>query len=824
MTTKWFGQRVARNEDSRLLTGRGTYVDDIEFPGVLHAAVLRSPIGHARIERVDVAAARRLEGVHAVWTADDLGSVLRPSPMVVPHEALTHPRTQLPLAHGRVNYVGEPVAFVVADDRYVAEDACDLIEVEYESLPPVVDLETAVAAGAPLVHTDVPGNVAARLVQTVGDVDKAFAEAACIVEERFYIERGAGQPMECRAVTAVYEPVEGVLTVYDTTQAPLSIRNGLAVLFDLPEAAVRVVAPDVGGGFGTKIMMFYAEEVLVPLAALRLRRPVKWTEDRREHLIASNHERGQLHWSALAATEDGIVLGITDRFLHDTGAYTPYGMVVPIITATQLPGPYRVRNYRSEATVVYTNKVPVSPYRGAGRPQACFVMERLMDGLAGKLSLDRAEVRRRNFIQPDEFPWDVGLTFQDGRPTKYDTGNYPEGLRRVLEAVDYNSFAPMQSEAREHGRYLGVGIGCYVEGTGIGPYEGAHLRVDGTAHRIVVSTCVGTQGQSHETSFAQIVADQLGVSPDEVDMTSGDSRSMNWGSGTYASRSAVVTGNAINSAAHTVRTKAAAIVSELFEANPHDIEFVDGRVRVKGSPEHSISLWDVAVVANPIRYAYGDQAKEAMKLMKAGDGPVLEPGTDPGLEAREYFAPERATWASGAHAAIVEVDPALGTPEIKRYVAVHDCGRVINPTVVEGQVHGGVAQGIGGSFYERMVYGADAQPLSSTFMDYLIPTSMEVPDIETIHVETPSSLNPLGIKGAGEAGVIPVAALMASAVEDALRPFGVHVTEMPLSPSDILGLIRQAGGEKRSDAGANGNAVPDGIGAASSFNAETEPE
>jgi carbon-monoxide dehydrogenase large subunit len=792
MTEPWFGRRVTRNEDARLLTGGGVYVDDINPPGVLHASVLRAPIAHGRILSIDSSAATALSGVHAVWTAADLGSVARPSPMVVPNDALTQPRTQHPLAKDLVTYAGEPVAFVIAEDRYVAEDACDLIAVDYEPLPAVVDIEVAVADRAPLVHPDVPGNVAARLIQSVGDVEAAFAQADCVLEERLYLERGAAQPMECRAVMAIVDPVDGVLTVYDTTQAPLSIRNGLAVLFGLPETKVRVVAPDVGGGFGVKIMMFYSEEVLVPLAALRLGRPVKWTEDRREHLIASNHERGQVHRAAIATTADGRILGIKDRFLHDTGAYTPYGIVVPIITATQLPGPYRVPNYLSDATIVYTDKVPVTPYRGAGRPHACFVMERLLDLTAARLGIDRTEIRRKNFIQPDEFPYDVGLTFQDGRPSKYDSGNYPEGLSKVLEAIDVDAFRKEQAEARSTGRHLGLGIGCYVEGTGIGPYEGAHVRVDGTARRVTVATCVGTQGQSHQTAFAQIVADELGIRPDEVDITTGDSRSMNWGSGTYASRSAVVTGNAIGAAAHSVRLKAADIAAELCEASPDDIELVEGRVGVKGSPDHSVSLWDIAVVANPIRYAYGAQAKEAMKLMRASDGPALEEGVAPGLEAREYFAPERATWASGVHAAMVEVDAETGVPEIKRYVAVHDCGRVINPTVVEGQVHGGVAQGIGGSFYERFVYDESGQPLASTFMDYLIPTAMEVPDIETIHVETPSTLNPLGIKGAGEAGVIPVAALMAAALEDALEPLGVKVTSMPLSPSDIRGLIREA--------------------------------
>lgn len=796
MTTRWFGAPVRRNEDERFLTGRGTYVDDINPPGSLHAAVLRSPVAHARITTIDASAALAIPGVIAVWTWEDLGDLWRPSPMVVPNPALTEPRTQYPLARDRVNYVGEAVAFVIALDRYIAEDACDLIDVEYDPLPAVMDLEEAIAPGAPLVHPDVPHNVAATLIQQVGDVDDAFAHADHVFTERLYLERSAAQPMECRAIVAQWNETEGVLTMWDTTQAPLSIRNGLAVLLGLPENAVRVIAPDVGGAFGVKIMMFYPEEVLVPLAAMRLKRPIKWAEDRREHLIASNHERGQVHEASIAVTADGTILGIKDIFLHDTGAYTPYGIVVPIITSTQLPGPYRIRNYYSESRTVYTNRVPVSPYRGAGRPHACYVMERLIDLVARNLSMDRAEVRFKNMIGPDEFPWDVGLIFQDGAPTRYDSGNYPEGLRRALDAVGYVDFPALQTEMRAQGRYLGLGIASYVEGTGIGPYEGAHVRVDGTAGKVVVATCVGTQGQGHQTSFAQIVADQLGIRPDEVEMTTGDSRSMNWGSGTYASRSAVVVGNAVGAAAAAVREKAAHLAADLFEANPVDIEFASGQVFVKGSPDRSLSLWDVAIVANPIRYAYGSQAAHALTLMAQvtarRGGPPLPMGTDPGLEARKYFSPEGATFASGNHAAIIEVDPATGIVTVLKYVAVHDCGRVINPMIVEGQVHGGVAQGIGGAFYERLVYDADGQPLSSTFMDYLIPTAMEIPAIETHHIETPSPLNPYGIKGAGEAGVIPVPALMAQALDDALSPWGIRITDMPLSPGDIRRLVRQA--------------------------------
>lgn len=793
MATRWFGEPVRRNEDERFLTGKGRYVDDISLPGALHAAILRSPVAHGRITCIDVSQARELEGVVAVWTWEDLGALWQPSPLLVPHDALTHPKTQYVLARDKVNYVGEAVALVVALDRYIAEDALDLIEVEYEALPAVTDVGQSITEGSPSIHQDVPGNVAAVLTQSVGDPDRAFAEADYVFSETLSIERSAGQPMETRAVAAQWDDLEGTLTVWDTTQAPLSIRNGLAVLFNLPESSVRVVAPDVGGGFGTKIMMFYPEEVLVPLAALRLGVPVKWAEDRREHLIASNQERGQRHEASIALTADGTILGVRDRFLHDTGAYTPYGIIVPIITSTQLPGPYRLRNYFSEATVVYTNKVPVTPYRGAGRPHGCYVMERLLDLAAREMGMDRAEIRFKNMIGPDEFPWDVGLIFQDGAPTRYDSGNYHEGLRTALEKIGYDSFPAYQQEMRTQGRYVGIGFASYVEGTGIGPYEGAHIRVDGTARRVVVATCVGTQGQGHQTSFAQIVADALGVRPEQVAITTGDSRSMNWGSGTYASRSAVVTGNAVGNSVNAVREKATAIAADMFEANPADIEFEEERVFVKGSRDRGISLWDLAVVSNPIRYAYGNQARDVLHLMKKKDGPPLDPGEAPGLEAREYFSPPQATFASGNHAAIIEVDPETGIVNVLKYVAVHDCGNVINPMIVEGQVHGGVAQGIGGSFYERLVYDADGQPLSTTFMDFLIPTAMEIPEIETAHIETPSPLNPLGIKGAGEAGVIPVAALMAQAVEDALAPFNVRITEMPLNPGQIRALVRGQG-------------------------------
>ena len=787
------GARIARNEDPRLLRGLGCFVADIHPPGVLQAAGLRSPHAHARIVSIDAAQARALPGVHLVLTATDLGPLNQPTPLLIPHPALTHARTQLPLAADEVRYVGELIAFVIAEDRYVAEDAVDLIEVRYAPLLAVTELEAALADGSPLVHADVPANRAARLVQRVGDPEGAFARAAHVLTERLYVERSCASPIEARGVVADYDPRTGVLRAWISTQAPLPIKNGLARLFGLPEFNVEVIAPDIGGAFGAKIMLFYPEEILVPHAAIQLGRPVKWIEDRREHFTSASQERGQLHQIEVAVDETGRILGLRDRFLHDAGAYTPYGIVVPLITATQLPGPYRLRNYHVEFDAVYTNKVQVTPYRGAGRPQGAFVMERVIGLIARTLGLEPVEVRRRNLIQPDEFPWDVGLTFQDGGPTRYDSGNYPAGLETALRMIGLDDFRARQAAARAEGRYLGLGVACYVEGTGIGPYEGAHVRVEPSG-KVLVATGLTTQGQGHYTTFAQIAADALGCDPADIKVVTGDTTRFNWGAGTFASRALVTSGNAVGIAARTVRDKALRLAAELLEVSPTDLELAEGAVRVKGVPGRRLTLGALAAVANPIRYAYGKEAAEAaLKLVKPRQGPVLAEDAEPGLEARGYYAPPQSTFASGCHAAIVEVDPGTGQLTFVKYVAQHDCGTMVNPMVIEGQIHGGVAQGIGGAFYEKLVYDHAGQLLSASFMDFLIPTAAELTEIEVAHLETPSPLNPLGVKGVGEAGVIPVAALVAEAVEDALAPFGVRVREMPLSPDRILELIHQNG-------------------------------
>ncbi len=792
MTTRPIGARIPRHEDPRLLRGLGCFVGDVSPPGVLHGACLRSPHAHARVLAVDTARARRLPGVHLVLTAADLGDLNRPGPLLVPHPALGAPRTQRPLATDEVRYVGEAVAFVVADSRYIAEDAAELIDIAYEPLPAIVDPVAALQDGAPLVHAGVPRNRAAHLPQTVGDPDAAFARAAHVLRERLTIERSCGSPLETRGVVAEWDAHGGVLRVWTSTQAPVPIRNGLARMFGLPEFRVQVVAPDVGGGFGTKIMLFYPEEILVPFAARQLARPVKWIEDRREHLMAANQERGQAHEVEVAVDAGGRILGLRDRFVHDTGAYTPYGIVVPLVTATQLPGPYRITNYHVEFEVAYTNTVSVSPYRGAGRPQGAFVMERVIGLIARRLGLEPVEVRRRNLLQPHELPWDVGLTFQDGGPTRYDSGDYPAGLELALATIGAGDFRARQAAAWRGGRWLGLGVACYVEGTGIGPYEGARVRVEPSG-RVLVATGLGTQGQGHLTTLAQVAADALGCRPEAVTVVTGDTRAFDRGTGTYASRGLVTSGNAVHAAARKVRNRALRLAADLLEVSPGDLELADGRVRVRGAPGRELTLGALAAVADPIRYAYDTEAVEAaLRLVRPRAGAVLAEGEEPGLEAVGYYAPPRATFASGCHAAIVEVDVPTGRVALLRYVVQHDCGTMVNPMVVEGQVRGGVAQGIGGALYERIVYDREGQPLTTTLMDFLLPTAMEVPAIEVAHLETPSPLNPLGAKGVGEGGAIPGPAVLAEAIEDALAPLGVRVREMPLSPDRLLELVQAA--------------------------------
>lgn len=788
MTTQMFGAPIKRREDPRLVTGAGRYLDDLGHDA-LAAAFLRSPHAHARIVDINADDAIDIEGLVAIYTYDDLsGRVAEPLPLLIPHPTLTHGRTGYALAKHEVNHVGEAVVMVVATDRYTAEDVCQRIRVTYEQLPVVVGIEAA-RDGADLVHDDVPGNIAAHMLQQVGDVEAALASAPHTLTLELDIERSASTPLEGKGVYARWDDERGELRMWSSTQTSTGLRAAVAAKLDLPLAKVECIAPDVGGGFGVKIVHPWPEEVLVPWAARLLGQPVKWVEDRREHFVSSAHERGQLQQVTVGFDDNGRLLGLDVRFWHDNGAYTPYGIIVPIITSTQLLGPYKPGAYRVEFWSLYTNTVLVTPYRGAGRPQGCFAMERTMDAIADALGLDRAAVRERNFIQPQEMPYDQGLLFQDGRPLKYDSGDFPATLAKLKELVGWDGFADYRRQAEAQGRRVGLGIGCYVEGTGVGPYEGGHIQIE-TSGRVNVSTGLTSQGQGHETVFAQIVAAELGVDIEDVHVTTGDTRRMAYAVGTFASRAAVMSGSAIALAARNIRAKALRIAAEALEVSPDDLEIQGGLVSVKGSPTTSMSLGTVSVLSNPLRYAFDEAAQAATQF--AGtydpDKPPVADDEEPGLEGKDFYSPTQATFANGMHAAIVETDPVTADVRILRYCVIHDCGVMINPMIVEGQVHGGVAQGIGGALYERMVYDESGQLLNASFMDFLVPYASEIPTIETDHLETPSPLNPLGLKGAGEAGCIPVSAVIASAIEDSE---GFPISRMPLSPNDLWELRRR---------------------------------
>ncbi len=796
MSTRQFGEPVQRNADPGLLRGEGAFIDDISLPGALHAAFVRSAHARAKIRSIDISSAEALPDVVAVYTAETIGALDVELPMLIPHPCIASGgKTQRPLARGDVFYAGQCIAMVVAVDRYAAEDACATIEVEYEQLPVELDLEKAIADAAPLVHDDIPNNIAAHFIQESGDAEAAFAAAEHTTKLRVRLERSTAAPMECRAVAARWDGVSGELTVWDSTQATISVRGGLASLFDIDEDRIRVIAPNVGGGFGQKIMMFHPDEILVPFAAMQLDRPVKYIEDRVENFIGASQERAQIHEIALAAKKDGTVLGLRDSFIHDTGAFIPYGIAIAQVASTSIAGPYRIPDIWVEMTLVYTPCVQVTPYRGCGRPQACFAIERALDQLADELGIDRIEIRRRNFIGPDEFPYErAGLLFADGLAVNYDSGEYEKALDLITGTVDLAAFRREQEEARAEGRYLGFGIGFYVEGTGLGPYEGGHVKIHPITGKVYVTTGLTSQGQGHETVFAQIAADQVGCDVKDVIFVEGDTQAHEWGVATFASRAAVVSGNAIHKAAVRVRTRIVRAAANMLETDEDSIELRDGRAWIVDG-NRSVSLAEIATASNPLRYAFNEASQTATQFAPASthDGPPLAEGQSPGLEETDYFSPPHATWAYGVHAAIVEFFPDICSMEIRRYLCIHDCGNMINPMIVEGQVMGGIGQGIGGAFYERCAFDENGIPLAANFMDFLMPYATEVPDAEILHMETPSPLNPLGIKGVGEAGTIPVSQVVASAMEDALAPLGIApVRESPMSPDMIHRLLSEA--------------------------------
>jgi carbon-monoxide dehydrogenase large subunit len=774
MGVRAIGARVQRTEDPPLLTGRGQFVDDLHLPGMLQAAFLRSSHAHARIRGIDAAAARRMPGVHAVLTIADMPERMRTAPMamLVPNPAITNLQTQWCLARDAVHFVGEPVAIVVAESRHLAEDAAAAVAVDYEPLPAVSDCRAAVAPDAPGCHGDSASNVASVFRAAYGDVDAAFRSAPHVFREELLQHRGCGHAIECRGVLARFDPAESRLTVWSSTQTPHLGKSTLADLLGRDPESIRVIAPDVGGGFGPKAV-FYAEDAVVAAAALQLGRPVKWIEDRREHFLSATQERDQVWSVEIALDRNGKLLGVRGTMLHDTGAFVPWGIIMPFIAATTVPGPYVLPAYRLEVTVAYTNKVPTTPVRGAGRPQAVFAMERLMDRAARELKLDPAELRRRNFIASSQMPYSVGLTFRDGKPLVYDSGDYPACQEMALAQAGYADFPARQAAARQAGRYLGIGVGNYVEGTGLGPFEGITVRVLQNG-RVAVRSGAAPQGQGHRTTFAQIVAERLNIALDKIDVTVGDTGAIPMGVGTFASRVTANAGPSALMASDSVRGQILALAASVLEADAKDLALEDGRVEVTSGNRRGIGIGDLARIAQGM------------------PGFSFPAGQGPGLEHTAYFTPSQAAYCNGCHVVELEVDLGTGAAHILNYVVAHDSGRLINPLIVDGQIQGAVAHGIGNALYEWMVYDDAAQPLTTTFGDYLLPGAGEVPHVDATHLETPSPLNPLGVKGAGEGGTIPAAAAIAAAIENALAPFGVRITQVPITPEAIVGLLRES--------------------------------
>lgn len=761
------GASPRRKDDQRLLLGAGRFLDDLTQPGLLHLGVVRSTHAHARLLGVDIRPALDCPGVVAAWSAADLPELARP---LVAGSAGVHanrPFAVPVLARGVVRYVGEPVAVVVAEDRYRLADGVETVHVEYEPLPALVDPEDALRSAARL-HEGWPDNAALQVRAAVGDVDAGFRESEVIVNERFRHPRLAGMPIETRGSLAYRDPRSGLLTVWASVQSPYSQRDTIAAILGLPAEEVRVLVPDVGGGFGPKGGV-YPDEVLVAAASRRLGRPVKWVESRAESFAATGQDRDQVHDARIGFRGDGTIAAIEDRFLADVGAYPVQGSGLTANTVNHLPGPYRVGHYRNTGTSVVTSKTLNAAYRAAGRPEAVLVMERLMDLGARRLGLDPAEIRRRNLVRPEEMPYRPGLTYKDGVPVAYDPGDFPRAFERALALLDYDGWRRRQRERPGGPRRIGVGLGCYAQGTGLGPFEGATVRVDPSG-RVYVFIGVTAQGQGHSTTLAQIAAEELGAALDDVQVVAGDTGMFPYGMGTGGSRVAANAGPAVARTAREVRDRAARVAAELLECAPEDVRIEQGRAYVAGVPARAVALGQIA------------QAAVKSRALRGAVG-------EPGLNACTYFYPDTVTWAFGTHACALEVDVETGQVRLLRYAVVHDPGRAINPVIVEGQLHGGAAQGIAAGLLEEIRHDAHGQLLTGSLMDYAIPRADDLPSIEVVLDEHRSVVNPLGIKGVGESGCIPAAAAIANAVEDAVADLGVVIREVPVTPARLLAAL-----------------------------------
>jgi len=763
------GSRITRLEDEPLLRGRGRFIDDIAIAGVWHAAFVRSPHPHALIRGVDKSAALALPGVRAVLTLDDLATVMTSRRMV------RHSNSGLPLdkawpfalADGEVCYVGEPVALILADHRYIAEDAAALVTVDYDTQAFVADVRKAMAS--PPIRRELTSNVITTYQVAFGDVGAAFAKAAHVFKQELWQHRGAAHSIEARGMLVEVRQADGGITVHSSTQKAHDLVQSLTTLMDFDQS-LRVVAPDIGGGFGAKLCV-YSEDVALVAAAKLLNQSLKWTEDRREYFTNAVHERDQ-YWSLeIAVDAQAKVLGVRGKLLHDAGAYTVQEPNIPYNSATTMSGPYIVPGLSIDVTIAMSNKTPVSSVRGAGYPQAAFAMERLLDLVAREMKLDRAEVRRRNLIPANKMPYLKPLKARSGMTMEYDSGDYPGCQDEVLKAAGWDDFPARQAQARKLGRYLGIGLAHGVKGSGRGPFESGLVRISRTG-RVTVFTGASAMGQGLATAMAQIAASQLGVDVGKVTVVAGDTAAVSLGLGGFASRQTVTAGSSVWLASKAVADKAKKVASHVLEAAEHDLELADGEVRVVGAPQLSVKLGDIA------------------RILQGAPGYGFPEGVDPGLEANVNHRTDALCYANGCHSAEVEVDAETGQVKILRYVAMQDSGILINPMMVEGQIHGGVAHGIGNALYEWMGYDDGAQPVTTTFADYLLPTATEVPMVTTLYKQTRSPLNPLGVKGVGEAGTIPAAAALISAVEDALAPFGVRIGHFPLTPMKIVELIR----------------------------------
>jgi len=768
--SKLVGAKVKRREDPNLIRGLGEYVDDIKLPGMLHAAILRSPHAHARVKSVDAGAARSLSGVAAVFTGAELKDEVGTIPTTADNPTLRIPKHYV-LAVDKVCYVGEPIAVAVAEDRYAARDALDLVAVDYQPLPAVIDAERALEPGAPVIHDEWPDNLAFSWQQEQGEIAKAFAEADKVVKQRLVHQRMAPNAMETRGVLAHYRADAKELTVWSSTQIPHLLKTHLAQMLKLGEAQVRVIAPEVGGGFGSKLNV-YAEEALLGCLSIKLGRPVKWIEERRENFQATIHGRGQIGEVEAAVKKDGTLLGLRYRVIADIGAYHQlFTPAIPPFTGLMLSGCYKIPAIGIEVKAAFTNKMSTDAYRGAGRPEATYVIERLMDRLAQELKLDPVKVRQKNFPAPREFP------FKTATGLAYDSGNYQLALARALKLAGYEQLRREQKRLRGRGRYLGIGVSTYVEICAMGPgfweFGKVEVKADG---KVNVYSGASPHGQGQKTSFAQIVADQLGVELESVNVFHGDTASVAKGIGTFGSRATAVGGIAVYQAAEKVREQARQLASHFLEVDSDDLQYADGQFNVKGVPRKVLTIRQIA-----------EQASDAKNL--PGHLPVA-------LAAEATFEPKNFTFPFGTHICVVEVEAETGRVEIIKYIAVDDCGNVVNPLLVNGQLQGGIAQGLGQALYEEVIYDENGQLVTGSLMDYALPRAADVPRLMLARTETPTPVNPLGIKGIGEAGTIGSTPAAVNAVIDALAPFGVTHIDMPLTPQKIWRLCRGAGKAK----------------------------